>query len=118
MDVDLGPNVAGSYDVISLQAGANFVPPIPSPMNVPDDWAWLAKWGALADLLSRDSEATDRQRADYCLKRFQMGLQVMKQSNWLVSATINGMPVDTPSMRELDGYSPEWENTPVRGRVW
>jgi len=39
-----------------------------------------------------------------------MGLQVMKQSNWLVSATINGMPVDTPSMRELDGYSPEWEN--------
>jgi hypothetical protein len=34
----------------------------------------------------------------------------MKASNWLQSATINGIPVDTPSVREMDGWSPEWEN--------
>jgi len=110
MDVDTGPPVPGSYDVIALQAGANFFPPVATLMNVPDDWAWVAKWGAVADLLGRDSEATDRQRADYCLKRFQDGLKIMKASNWLQSATINGIPVDTPSVREMDGWSPEWEN--------
>lgn len=110
MDVDTAPNVPGTYDVISLQSGLSFNPPSPTLLGVPDDWSWLAKWGALSDLLGRDSEATDRQRADYCIKRYQMGLEVMKASNWLVSATINGIPVDTPSVREMDGYSPEWED--------
>lgn len=110
MDVDTAPNVPGKYDVIGLQAGASFTPPVTTLVGVPDDWGWLAKWGALSDLLGRESEATDRQRADYCTKRYQDGLKIMKASNWLVSATINGVPVDTPSLREMDGYSPEWQN--------
>jgi hypothetical protein len=110
MDVDVAPNVSGGYDVLSLQAGLSFFPPNPTLLNVPDDWAWLAKWGALSDLLGRESEATDRQRADYCLKRYMDGLKIMKQANWLLLATINGMPVDTPSVREKDGFSPEWQD--------
>ena len=113
MDVDYAPNAPGKYDVLSLQAGLNLNPPAATLIGIPDDWSWLAKWGALADLLGRDSEATDRQRADYCLKRYQMGMEVMKASNWLVSATINGVPVDTPSVREMDGYNPEWQDSSV-----
>ncbi len=109
MDVDTAPNVPGLYDVLSLQSGFSFNPPAGTLMQVPNDWTWLAKWGALSDLLGRDSEATDRQRADYCLKRYQMGLQVMKASNWLISGTINGIPVDTPSVKSMDGYAPEWQ---------
>lgn len=116
MDVDFAPNVAGTYDVISLQAGPTFQPPGSTLLGVPDDWSWLAKWGALADLLSRESEATDRQRADYCLKRFNEGLKVMKESNWLLTAAINGLPVDTPSVYEMDGYSPEWEENTAAWR--
>jgi hypothetical protein len=110
MDVDIAPNVAGAYDVIALFSGLQFSPPVPTLLGVPDDWSWLAKWGALADLLGRESEATDRQRADYCLKRYSDGLKVMRQSNWLLAATVNGLVVDTPSLREMDGFSPEWEN--------
>lgn len=109
MDVDTAPGVTGNYDVISLQSGPVFNPPTGTLLGVPDDWAWLAKWGALSDLLSRDSEATDRARADYCLKRYMDGLKIMAASNWLVSATIGGLPVDTPSVREMDGFTPEWE---------
>lgn len=112
MDVDTAPNVAGTYDVISLQSGVPFSPPASTLLCIPDDWSWLAKWGALSDLLGRDSEATDRPRAEYCIKRYQQGLQIMKASNWLVSGRINGLPVDTPSVFEMDGFSPEWQNNP------
>ncbi len=111
MDVDTAPNVPGDYDVLSLQAGLDFNPSADTLMGVPDDWTWLAKWGALSDLLGRDSEATDRARAEYCNKRYQDGLKVMAASNWLVSGTLNGVPVDVPSVREMDGYSPEWEDS-------
>jgi hypothetical protein len=113
MDVDVAPNTAGTYDVLSLQAGPNFFPPAATLLGVPDDWSWLAKWGALADLLSRDSEATDRPRADWCLKRYTDGLKIMKESNWLLLATINGSPVNTPDVREMDGFAPEWQNNAV-----
>jgi len=115
LNVDTGPNVAGTYNVIALMSGLAFNPPAATLLGIPDDWTWLAKWGALADLLGRDSEATDRSRADYCIRRYQEGLAIMKASNWLLTATINGVPVDTPSVREMDGWSPEWQNN---GTAW
>jgi hypothetical protein len=113
MNVDQAPNQPGVYDVIALQSGPTFAPPAATLLGVPDDWAWVLKWGALSDLLGRESEATDRQRADYCLKRYMDGLKIMQQSNWLLQATIDGIPVDTPSMREQDGFSAEWEENPA-----
>lgn len=110
MDVDVAPNTEGEYDPIVLYAGLPFNPPTATLIGVPDDWSWLPKWGALYDLLSRESEATDRQRADYCLKRYQDGLKIMKESNWLVNGRINGYAVSLPSLREMDAFSPEWEN--------
>lgn len=110
MDVDTAPNVAGSYDAIVLQSGGNFAPPLVTLLGVPDDFAWVVKYGALYDLLSRDSEATDRPRAAYCLERYQTGLKIMQASNWLLTATVNGVPVDTPSLKEMDSFSPEWQD--------
>ena len=109
MDVDTAPNRPGNYDVLSLISGPSFNPPASTPVDIPDDWTWLARFGAMADLLGRDSEATDRERAAYCMKRYQDGLKIMKASNWIVSGTINGLPVDLPSVTEMDGWAPEWE---------
>lgn len=109
MDVDTAPAVTGNYDVISLQSGPVFAPPAATLLGVPDDWSWVCKWGALADLLGRESEATDRLRADYCLKRYQDGLKITARSNWLLSATVNGLPVDTPALKDFDAFNPEWE---------
>src|SRR6266436_3465994 len=114
-DVDTGPNVAGRYDVLALMAGIPFNPPASTLLGIPDDWSWVAKWGALAELLGRDSEATDRERATYCNKRYEDGLKIMQQSNWLLTGTINGIPVDTPAVRQQDGYAPEWQND---GSAW
>ena len=108
--VDQSPNVPGTYDVISLNSGPTFAPPASTLLGVPDDWSPLPMWGALADVLGGESEKTDRQRAAYCLKRFTNGLDILRQSNWLVMANINGVPCDTPSLHEQDLYSVEWQN--------
>jgi hypothetical protein len=109
LNVDYASNVIGHYDALAIMAGPIFNPPAATNLGVPDDWSYVAVWGALGDLFSRESEATDNLRADYCIKRFNTLLGIMKASNWLLTATINGRVVDTPSVNELDGYSPEWE---------
>ena len=109
-DVDSAPNVPGTYDVIALNSGTTFAPPASTVMSIPNDWAYLPMWGALADLLSSEAEKTDNARAAYCLGRFVNGLQIMRQSNWLVQGNIDGVPCDTPSMAEQDLYSPEWQD--------
>lgn len=109
-DVDAAPNEAGTYDVLALNSGPVFAPPAATLLGVPDDWSPLPMWGALADILDQEPEKADRQRSAYCLKRFTDGLQIMRQSNWLVQANVNGVPCDTPSMAEQDLYSVEWQN--------
>lgn len=109
--VDTAPNVPGSFDVIALSSGPVFNPPSPSLLGLPDDWSWLPMYGALGDLLSKDAESTDKTRAAYCLKRYTEGLEVMKNSNWLIQVTVNGIPVDTPSVYETDAWAPEWQTS-------
>lgn len=108
-DVDVAPNAPGMYDVVALQAGPTFAPPTASLLGVPDDWSWVPMYGALGDVLSKEAEATDRARAAYCMQRYEMGLEAMKGGNWLVQATLNGLPVDTASLYEQDVYAPEWQ---------
>jgi hypothetical protein len=111
-NVDKAPNTPGLYDLIVLQSGALFNPPAANVMSLPADWCWLAKWGALSDLLGRDSEATDRLRAQYCLQRYREGLDLMQQSPWILYGSIDNVPVDTDSVYQMDSFSPEWDSNP------
>ena len=110
LDIDTVPTQSATFDLIGIQSGPTFNPPSSTLLGIPDDWSWVAKWGALADLLSGESEKTDRLRADYCFKRYLDGIKIMQASNWLVSATIGGKPVDTPSVVEMDRFANEWQN--------
>jgi len=83
-DVDIPPGQPGSYEAVVLQSGAVFSPPTATLLGIPDDFAWVAEWGALADLLGRESEATDRERAAYCLRRYQDGLNLLLKTPWIM----------------------------------
>jgi hypothetical protein len=107
--VDTAPNTAGQYDVLALLSGPVISPPTAALLGVPDDWSWVPMYGALADLLNREPESSDRQRAAYCLQRYAQGLEAMVNSNWLLKATVNGIAVDTPSVYEMDTWAPEWQ---------
>jgi hypothetical protein len=112
LQVDIPPSQVGNYEAVVLQSGAPFNPPTPTLLGIPDDLAWVLQWGALADLLGQESEATDRERSSYALKRYQDGLQLMLKSPWIELGKVNGQAVSLDSIYAMDRYSAEWDSNP------
>lgn len=109
--VDLAPNTPGYFEMLALNAGPNFAPPTPSLLGVPDDWAWVPMYGALADVLEQEAESTDQQRAAYCRSRYTEGLEMMKESNWLLQTLINGRVSQMASLAEMDALAVNWQQS-------
>lgn len=108
--LDTPAPVPNTLDILAMISGGMISPPTPSPLLIPDDYYWVLKWGMLADLLIKESESTDIERALYCEQRFREGLQLMQEMPWLTQARINDIPVDTPSVAEMDTFAYEWES--------
>jgi hypothetical protein len=100
----------GTYEAVVLQSGAAFNPPTATILGIPDDFAWVLEWGALAELLGRESEAIDNERAIYCQKMYQEGLQLMLKTPWIMLGKINGVAVSLDSIEDTDRYSPDFDS--------
>lgn len=113
-DVDVPPATEGYYNCLVLQPGTTLAFVGPTLLDIPDDFAWVAKWGALADLLGRESESTDRPRQEYCEKRFQDGKKLLANSPWVFLSRVNGITSNPSSIDEMDRYSadPPWDYDP------
>ena len=113
LDANYAPAFPGQYDLIAISSGPVFAPPASTLVGMPDDWSWVAKWGALADLLSRDSEAADPLRAAYAIDRYQKGVLAMTKMPWIMLAGfVNQIPTGITSVAEMDMYAKEWEINP------
>ena len=112
MQVDVPPVNEGIYDLLGLVSGGTLNPPASTLLPVPNDNAWVLKWGMIADLLSRESEATDTLRAAWCKKVYTMGLRLMSGTPWIMQAYINDIPADMVAVTEMDQYSAEWDSAP------
>ena len=114
-DVSCPTNQPATLDMIVSNAGASLVPPTPTVLGLPDDWAWVAMYGALADVLANSPEGHDSEREKYCLQRYQQGLKAMLRLPWLLQATVASIPVDTPSYKEMDSWLQNWESRQPTG---
>jgi hypothetical protein len=103
-------NVPSTVQVLTIAGAPDFNPPGGNPLLIPDDWMWVLKFGALADILSKEEEGRDIARAQYCRKRYEEGLQLMMTMPWIVQATLNGVPVDTQSLSAADRTNYEWQS--------
>ena len=112
MQVDVPPVNEGAYDLIALISAGTLTPPAATVVPAPNDDAWVLKWGMLADLLTRESEATDDLRAAWCKQQYTSGLKLMTATPWIMQAYINDVPADMVSMTEMDSYRPEWDSAP------
>jgi len=108
--VDLGPNVAGSYDVISLQAGANFCSAYSVTHERTRRLGVACKVGRTRGFTQPRQRSHRPSAGGLLSEAFPDGPTGYEAIELAGLCDYQRMPVDTPSMRELDGYSPEWEN--------
>jgi len=112
-DVDITPNQPGVYEAVTSQSGSPFVPPAATLLGIPNDWAFILEYGALADLLGRDTEATDRERSAYCMKRYQDYLGLITKTPWIMLGNVDGVACSVDSLEETDRYSVGWDLNPT-----
>lgn len=108
-DVDRIPAVPGSYDVLTVNSGVTSAATSAQLMSVPDDWTFVVKWGALADLLSREANAKDAGRAAYCQARFAQDCQILMDAPATLGLQLNGFPCFVDSVRNGDDFNPNWQ---------
>jgi hypothetical protein len=77
---------------------------------VPDNFAWVVKFGALSDMLSKAGQAQDMPRAEYCERRWKEGIQLARIHTSAVQAQINGVTATIGAVESLDAYLPNWQN--------
>ena len=103
-------SVPSQVQVLTIADGPDFAPPTAQPLLMPDDWTWVLKYGALADILSKEEEGRDTPRAAYCRQRYAEGIAAMQALPWLVQARINVIGVDTQSLAGADRTNYEWQS--------
>lgn len=108
-DTDRPPGSAGSYELLTVESGPPISTSTPSLLNIPNDWTHVIKWGALADLLSRESNAKDSLRAQYCEGRYRMGLKLLEGASALLALRMNNVPVWIDSVRAADNFQSAWQ---------
>lgn len=108
-DVDVVPAVPGTYDVLTVNSGPTSNATSAQLMAVPDDWSWVPKWGALSDLLSREANAKDVMRAQYCQSRFLQDCAIMRDAPAVLGMQLNGFPLFVDAVRNGDDFNPSWQ---------
>jgi hypothetical protein len=110
-DCSCPPNQPGEWDMLASFSGESLIPPAPTVLGLPNDWCWVALYGALADVLANAPEGRDASRAKYCMQRYEQGKKAMLKLPWLLQATVASIPVDTPGFRIMDTQQQNWEET-------
>ncbi len=103
------PTVAGTIALVTVQSRPTLNPAGgPTVLGIPDNLAWIVKFGALADILSADGPGEDLSRAGYCESRWNDGIKLARVVNVVRTAYINGVPAYIDALSELDQATPNW----------
>lgn len=105
------PLATGSVDAIYTATTQLAALPTDSPIPLlPSDFGWAIKWGALADLLSIESEAKDAARAAYCEQRYQQGVEACRMAATAMQAYYGGVQIPLKAIEDLDRWENNWQN--------
>ena len=120
IEVIPAPDAAGTLDILFTDL-ATQLPAVPdgTVLGIPNDFTPYIKWGALADLLSKEGQAHDPVRAAYAENRFREGVvlaTIILQSKMNQRVEFGGTPLDLDSLNSLDNGLDGWQqddSTPV-----
>jgi hypothetical protein len=94
---------------VAIHAGLTIDPLVETVLGIPDDFAWVVKYGALAELLNYDGLALDPGRAAYCQQRWEMGIAQARSAAVVLNAQINSVPAVQGGLNDTDMFSPLWQ---------
>lgn len=103
----------GTLDLITVDSPSNLNEITGTLLNIPDDFSWVVKFGALADLLGKDSQAYDPQRSAYCEQRFQEGVRFALAGGTINQVTLDGITIAPSDLADFDAFKPNWQNISV-----
>jgi hypothetical protein len=83
----------------------------PTVLDIPEDFVWGMVFGALSDLFSADGPARDPERAVYAESRYQESAELYRNNPTLLQTQINGVPVWSGSVFEMDSFLASWQQT-------
>lgn len=109
------PNDTGFIDLAYVARGATLGPGV--ALGVPNDWAWVVIFGALADLLNRDGLALDPARANYAQMRWTHGLLLAQAAPVVLTARIDDRICRVCALPDLDQFRRSWQTTQGRPTV-
>jgi len=108
------PSVSGTLDLVTVNSGVALNPTGGGTvLGVPDDLAWVVKWGALCDLLTKDGPPSDPFRAKYCEARWREGVELARLTATIMFAYLDGVQVSPVSFFDLDcdpSHATNWQN--------
>jgi hypothetical protein len=105
------PNNIGSLELVVVRTPAALDPTDPTDLiNLPNNSAWIAGWGALADLLLREGESYDSVRGQYALARYEHGVKVAAEHKHAVQWELQGVPKIPSAVLDSDIYDVDWHN--------
>lgn len=103
----------GIVDLITVDSPPNLNEIAGTLLSIPDDFSWVVKFGALADLLGKDSQAYDPQRSAYCEQRFQEGVRFALSAGTINQVTLDGITIAPSDLADFDSLKPSWQNVSV-----
>lgn len=106
------PTTNGRLDLLTITNPAAAAPLVNATLDIPDDWVWVIKWGALADLLANDGLSLDPARSQYCEQRWQQGIEMAAKAPVVLTARIDDVVVPINSLADFDSYQPLWQLVP------
>lgn len=107
------PSNAGSLDICTVDSTSSPIslnPSSPQILNIPDDFCWGVKWGALTYLLSEDGPARDPERAKYSDQLYQLSRSVAKTLIVALEVRVNDELIPISSLDDIDNFYPDWQN--------
>lgn len=104
------PSQVGQLDLLTVNSGATLTG-AGVVLGIPDDFAWVVKWGTIADLLGKDGQARDPDRSTYAEMRWRQGVELCRINATVLNGQIQGVDNIIDDLWALDVARPSWQTT-------
>lgn len=104
------PSAIGDVEILGIYSGITLDVATGVVLGVPDNFAWVVKYGAMADLFGKEGQAADPIRAQYCERRWREGIELARLFNTVLFVAVAGVPVPTEAVQALDAFRAGWQN--------